>query len=123
MARIQNSNGPQKHKNHLKKLKEIVAKQTMLKYPDFSKTFHVHTDASDYQLGGVISQSQGPIAYFSKKLTETQKRYTIIGKELLSLTETLKAYRMILIGHKIICWTDHKNLTYPNTHISSDRIL
>jgi hypothetical protein len=26
----------------------------MLNFPDFAKEFHVFTDASDYQLGGVI---------------------------------------------------------------------
>ena len=33
--------------------KRIIAKETILAYPDFSKPFVIHTDASHYQLGGL----------------------------------------------------------------------
>ena len=36
--------------------KKVIAKEAMLAYPNFSKPFVIHTDASHYQLGGVISQ-------------------------------------------------------------------
>ena len=48
--------------------KRIISKDTILAYPDFSQPFIIHTDASHYQLGGVISQGQRPIAFFSRKL-------------------------------------------------------
>ena len=35
--------------------KRIISKEVILAYPDFSKPFVIHTDASHYQLGGVIS--------------------------------------------------------------------
>ena len=37
----------------------------MLAYPDFSKEFEIHTDASHVQLGAVISQAGRPKAFYS----------------------------------------------------------
>ena len=54
-------------------VKKLVCKETLLTYPDWSKRFDIHTDASDYQLGAVISQDGKPIAFFSRKLNSAQK--------------------------------------------------
>jgi RNase H-like domain found in reverse transcriptase/Reverse transcriptase (RNA-dependent DNA polymerase) len=52
--------------------KKIIAREVMLAYLDFNKPFEIHTDASHYQLGAVISQEGKPIAFYSRKLN---KRY------------------------------------------------
>ena len=41
----------------------MIAKETLLTYPDFSKPFHLHTDASKIQLGAHITQDEKPIAF------------------------------------------------------------
>jgi hypothetical protein len=46
-------------------LKTMLAEEVLLAYPDWSKPFDIHTDASDYQLGSVISQGERPITFFS----------------------------------------------------------
>ena len=84
----------------------------MLAYPDFSKPLQIHTDASHHQLGAVTSQEGKPIAFHSRKLNDAQTRYTTTERELLSVVETLKEHRNILMGHRIEVFTDHKNLTY-----------
>ena len=84
--------------------------------------FEVHTDASDYQLGTVISQHGKPIAFYSCKLTSTQQRYTMGEREILSIVGTLKEFWNILLVQKIIFWTDHKNLTLPKTAHASNCI-
>jgi RNase H-like domain found in reverse transcriptase/Reverse transcriptase (RNA-dependent DNA polymerase) len=65
-----------------------IAWQVLLKYPDFTQPFDVYTDASDYQLGSVISQNAWPVAFYSRKLTPAQKNYTTMEKELLSIIKT-----------------------------------
>jgi hypothetical protein len=59
-------------------------------YPDFNKTFHIYTDASDTQRGSVITQDDKPLAFYSRKRNSAQKHYTTGEQELLSVVETLK---------------------------------
>ena len=101
--------------------KKIIAKEVILRYPDFKKPFVIHTDASHYQLGAVISQDGKPIAFYSRKLNGAQSRYTTTERELLSIVETLKAYRNILLGHAIEVHTDHKNLVYKT--FNTERVM
>ena len=55
---------------------KILSREVLLAYPDFSKPFVVHTGASDYQLGEVISQDGKPIAFYLQKLNDAQTHYT-----------------------------------------------
>ena len=56
--------------------KKIIAREVMLAYPNFSKPFQIHTDASHYQLGAVTSQNGKPIAFYSQKMNPAQTRCT-----------------------------------------------
>ena len=47
----------------------------------------------------------------------------MIDKEILSIIETLKHFKYILVGRKIIVYTDHKNLTFIGTNYGSERVL
>ena len=77
-------------------IKAIIACDVMLSYPCFSKEFVIHTDASDIQLGGVITQDSKPLAFFSRKLSEAQRSCTVTKRKLLSIVELLKEYRNML---------------------------
>ena len=74
----------------------------------------MHTDASAFELGAVISQKVKPISVYSIKLTDAQQWYTLTERELLSIVETLKEFRTILLGQKLRIYTDHKYLTCKN---------
>ncbi len=102
-------------------MKRIMARETLLSYPDFSKEFHIHTDASKVQLGTVISQEGHPIAFFSRKLTPAQTCYTTTERELVSIVEVLKEFMNILLGQQMAIHTDKENLTYKKQN--SDRVM
>ena len=103
------------------KVKKIISKDTLLSFPDFSKPFDIHTDASHTQLGAVVSQNNKPIAFYSRKLNPAQTIYTTTDRELLSIVETLKELRNILLGQQMMVYTDHQNLTYKN--FNTERVM
>jgi RNase H-like domain found in reverse transcriptase len=95
-------------------IKQIIIIETLFTYPYFYQPFHIHTDTSNTQLGGVISQNKRPIEFYSRQLIPAQNRYTTTEREFLAIVDTLKEFRIILLGHTIKVYTDHKNLTYTN---------
>ena len=95
------------HQKAFDDIKKVIAREVLLAYPNFNKPFEIHTDASDYQLGSVVSQDNKPIAFFSRKLNKAQRNYTVTEKELLAIVETLKEFRNILLGQNIVVFTDH----------------
>jgi len=102
-------------------MKRIISRETLLAYPAFNKPFIIHTDASHKQLGAVISQDNCPIGFYSRKLNSFQTNYTTMERELLSIVETLKEFRNILLGQRIQVYMDHKNLTYAN--FNTERVM
>ena len=112
--------------NHLK---AVLMHNPVLKAPDFSKSFSVAVDASDSGVGGVLLQKKDnniwhPIAYFSKKLSPCQSRYSTIEKELLAIVMTLKHFE-VYIGNKgtTVVLTDHNPLKYLYRVKNSNRRL
>lgn len=109
-------------------LKTLIINPPILKYPDFSKTFTLTTDASNYAIGAVLSQSDHPISFASRTLNDHETRYSTIEKELLAIIWATKYFRPYLYGRKFIIETDHKplqwlsNLKEPNMKLQRWKI-
>ena len=54
-------------------------------------------------------------------MNSAQQNYTTTEKEVLSIVETLKEFRNILLGHQITVYTDHKNINYK--HFNTERVM
>ena len=97
-------------------MKQIIAQETILAFPDWAEPFEIYTDSSDYQLGGVIQQNGKPLVFYSRKLNKAQRNYTIEEKELLGIVETLKEFKGMLLGNQVNVFTDNLNLVHETTH-------
>ena len=94
------------------RLKELLTHPPVLAYPNFDRTFVVHTDASGDGLGAVIEQEQEdgmlhPLAYASRTLTKHERKYGITELEALAVVWALKHFRVYLWGHHCTVFTDH----------------
>jgi hypothetical protein len=96
------------HQQAFDNVKAAIVKETVLAYPDFLKPFEIYTDASSMQLGAVITQDNRPIAFFSRKLSKMQQKYSVTEIELLAIVETLKEFKEVMWGQDIKVYTDHK---------------
>ena len=84
------------HQQAFDSVRKIIARDVCMAYPNFNEEFEIYTDASARQLGAVIVQNNRPLAFFSRKLSETQQKYSVTELELLSIVETLKEFRGML---------------------------
>ncbi|KAJ0629961.1 putative nucleotidyltransferase, Ribonuclease H [Helianthus annuus] len=81
-------------------LKKAVMSEPVLALPDVSKPFELHTDASDFAIGGVLMQEGHPIAFESRKLNDTEKKYTVQEKEMTAIVHCLRTWRHYLLGSR-----------------------
>eukprot|EP00804_Cyclotella_cryptica_P001372 CCRYP_014132-RA/>CCRYP_014132-RA protein AED:0.33 eAED:0.48 QI:0/0/0/1/1/1/2/0/616 len=102
--------------------KATIARNVTLAYPDYSQGFEIYTDSSKFQLGAVITQNNRPLAFFSRKLSPTQQKYSVTEQELPAIVETLKEFKGMLWGQQITVYTDHKNLIQDALGLTSDRV-
>jgi RNase H-like domain found in reverse transcriptase/Reverse transcriptase (RNA-dependent DNA polymerase)/Integrase zinc binding domain len=100
-------------------LKTAFTTAPILRSFDPSREIVVETDASDYVSAGVLSQYDNnhilhPIAFYSKKHSETECNYEIYDKELMAIIRCFEEWRSELEGaaFPIKVLTDHKNLEY-----------
>ena len=84
-------------------MKECISRLILLVY--FFKLFIIHMDISRVQLGAVISKDNKSKAFYSRKLNPAHNNYTTTESELLSIIETLKEFRNILLGQQIKVYT------------------
>ncbi|XP_045023114.1 uncharacterized protein K02A2.6-like isoform X4 [Daphnia magna] len=94
----------------LNALKSAISSLPVLRLFDVSKPLVVSVDASPIGIGAVLLQDGQPVAFSSTSLTETQKRYCQIEKELLAVQFGLLRFRQYVYGQKVTVETDHKPL-------------
>lgn len=98
------------HEQAILAVKKQIAAETTLRYYDSSKELTLQCDASDSGLGAALIQDGGPIAYASRTMTDTERRYAQIEKELLAVTFGLEKFHQYTYGRKVIVHSDHKPL-------------
>lgn len=108
----------------MEKIKLLLQEKVELYQPDFNKPFELTTDASNFAIGGVLSQERHPITFISRTLSPTEQNYATNEKELLAIVWALQKLRNYLYGiANLVIYTDHQSLIYsiseqnPNTKL------
>ena len=97
-------------------LKKALGSKPVFNTPDLDREFLVQTDASQKAVGVVLEEGgEKPTAFFSKKLSETQERYTATEKEALAIVLALEHFAFYLMGRKFRLQTDYRALTKLKT--------
>ena len=108
-------------------LKELLVSSPVLAYPKEEGQFVLDTDASDTGIGAVLSQMQDGvervIAYASKTLSKTQRKYCTTKKELLAVVTFVQHFRHYLYGQKFRIRTDHASLVWLRNFKDAEGML
>ncbi|GFW74212.1 transposon Tf2-11 polyprotein [Trichonephila clavipes] len=96
--------------------KQALADAALLAHPSPSAPLALHVDASDYAIGGtlhqVVDSELQPLAFYSRKLTSSEKSYSAYDRELLAIYSAIRHFRYMLEARDFTVFTDHKPLTY-----------
>ena len=97
-------------------LKQRLMTGPVLALPENEGMYLLDTDASDTGLGAVLSQIQPEgervIAYASRTLTVSERKYETTRKELLAVVYGLQKFRQYLLGRHFTILTDHAALSW-----------
>ncbi len=100
-------------------LKQCLTTTPILRCPDFNLPFKLYTDACDYGIGAVLAQEapdgEVVIAYASRLLKSSEKKYAVLQKEALGIVWSLKHFYPYLYGRHFVIVTDHRPLKWLKT--------
>ena len=98
--------------NSFKTINAAFKDTISLNYTDFTKLFIVDYNASDFGIGGVLSHVVRPgveqtVSYFSRTLSQAERKYEVTHKKMLALVDSLRHFRCYVLGKKFKVRTDH----------------
>jgi transposase InsO family protein len=106
-------------------LVNLVSDCSTMYFVDPDLPLYLHTDASDYGIGGylfqIIDGIERPCAFISKSLVDTQLRWSTIQKEAYSIFYCSRELDYLLRDRNFILRTDHDNLRF--IHDSSNQMV
>jgi hypothetical protein len=118
------------HQQAFEAVREALAAPPLLKLFDPALPSKVAADASGVAVGGVLLQQHAevwhPVAYYSRKLSPTEQRYTTRERECLAVKQCLVEWRHYLLGAPFTVLSDHESLKWLQTQgvaTLSDRLL
>jgi transposase InsO family protein len=112
-------------KTSFRTLVDLVSDCSTMYFVDPDLPLYLHTDASDYGIGGylfqIIDSVERPCAFISKSLVDSQLRWSTIQKEAYSIYYCCKELDYLLRDRPFILRTDHDNLRF--IHDSSNQMI
>ena len=95
----------------LKNIKQTLSEPPVLRFFDpKSENVVIQCDASDFGLGACLLQDNQPVQYASRALTQTERNYAQIEKEMLAIVFGLERFERFVYGKHVEVESDHKPL-------------
>ena len=95
-------------------LKQKLTSQPILTLPTFQGAFRLTTDASNSAVWSVLAETVGDtekvVAYASRVLNKTERRWPAYDKELWAIVWSIRHFRQYLVGGHFEVFTGHKPL-------------
>jgi cleavage and polyadenylation specificity factor subunit 1 len=95
-------------------VKNSLANATLLGHPLPDASIALSTDASELGVGASLEQltDRGwqPLSFFSRQLTNAEKKYSAFDRELLAVYLAVRHFRFLLEGRNFPIFTDHRPL-------------
>ena len=104
-------------------LKNRLCSALVLTLPNLQQPFEIETDASDYNIGAVLTQQGHPVAFHNEKLFETVRKYPTYDKEMCSIVKACRQWKHYVLGKETIIHIDHRPLQFIQTQgkLQNDR--
>ena len=107
-------------------MKLSISKCTTMHFMSETASIMLHTDASDYGVGGYLFQTvdgvDQPVAFVSRSLNKFQLRWSVIHKEAYGIFFSCMYLQSLLRDRFFTVRTDHRNLLFI-TEASNSIIL
>jgi hypothetical protein len=84
----------------------------VLALPDFAETFKIEIDASDKEVGAVLSQQGHLVAFHSKALSVNNQKFSTYEKEFLAVLMEVDKWRPYLSKKQFVIRIYHKSLCH-----------
>jgi hypothetical protein len=91
-------------------LKQHLCSTPVISLPDLQKPIEIKTNASNYDVGTILTQHDHPVAYHSETLLDVFYKYPTYNKEMYSIVQACHQWRHYILGKETVIYIDHKSL-------------
>jgi hypothetical protein len=112
------------HSEVISQLKYIITNSPVLVNFNLKKEISIQCNSSSSKLGCYLMQKGKPVEFFSRSLTDSEKQYSQIDKEIVNLLFSCCKFYNYIYGYCTKIWMDHLPLTsiYKKKFIKSYQI-
>jgi hypothetical protein len=105
------------HQMSIRVIQHLLMSSTSLAFFNPSLETFVHSDASDFAIGGWVGQvgddgTERVVAFWSRRLQAAERNYPVHEKEFLAMHDVILKFRVHLFGRSFVALVDHKALEH-----------
>ena len=98
-------------------LKDEVASDRIMAYPNPERPYILDTDCSGVGMGAVLSQvnesdEERPVAFYSRTLSPAERKYSVTKMEMCAMVAGIRHFHHYLLGRRFTVRVDHHSLIW-----------